>query len=500
MSIRFIILFFFISKLCLAQSRNDIWCFGDSAGIDFSNISNPIAIHSAVKSRGSCVSISDSSGQLLFYAYTRATLPGNTTLVKNRDNNLMINGDNIIGRGWYSELITLPDPGNSDNYYLFSIGATSIYGFYYSTIDMTLDSGRGAVVQKNVQLLPYAADDGLTCVKHGNGRDWWTIFRKNGAYAGWYDNRFYKYIVSPAGISLVDSQGIGSQDLSGFMRYAFNKTGDKLAMVMYDGLIEIFDFDRCTGTISNHQIIRQLGSSQDALWSCAFSPSGRFLYVSTGWVASTLIQIDLQNPQPWNSCDTLYVENNITYSGGALRLAPDDKIYWTNNWYDGFNFPFPFPDSVINSYNTNLSVINSPDSLGSASTFTPYSFNLGGGRTYLGLPNNPDYDLSKMAGSICDSLQFAGINEHQSINNAEMFIFYHIGWQKAFVNARHLKGKKCVMQMFDITGKKVFEANNQAITNGYFTFDLECNSLGSGLYFVRLQTEKEVLTKKFVKN
>ena len=175
-----------------AQSCNSIWWFGDSAGIDFSNSANPIPIHSAVKSRGSCVSISDSTRQLLFYAYTRATVGGNTTLVKNINNNLMLNGANIIGEGWYSELTAIPNPIDTNSYYLFSIGVTgsSQTGFYYSTIDMTLDSGRGKVVQKNVQLLPYAADDGLTCVKHGNGRDWWVIFRKNGAYAGWYDNRF----------------------------------------------------------------------------------------------------------------------------------------------------------------------------------------------------------------------------------------------------------------------------------------------------------------------
>jgi hypothetical protein len=490
----------------LAQNRNSIWCFGDSAGIDFNNLSSPAPIHSTLKSRGSCASISDTNGQLLFYSsydadvYLSGGPPFYNGEVYNRNHNLMVNGDSIVMALWYMENIIVDNPAFINQYYLFSTGVTGNYGLYYSTIDMSLDSGRGAVVQKNVQLLPYAADDGLTCVKHGNGRDWWVIFRKNGAYAGWYDNRFYKYLVSPAGINLVDSQGIGSQDLSGFMRYVFNKTGDKLAMVMYDGLIETFDFDRCTGTFSNHQIIRQLGSSQDALWSCAFSPNGRFLYVSSGWVASTLIQIDLQNPQPWNSCDTLYVENNITYSGGALRLAPDDKIYWTNNWYDGFNFPFPFPDSVFNSYNTNLSVINSPDSLGNASNFTAYSFNLGGGRTYLGLPNNPDYDLPKLTGSICDSLQFAGINEIQLQSDAKLFVFYHSGWQKAFINAQHLKGKKCLMEVFDITGKKIYEVSKQSVLSSYFTFDLDCSAYRSGLYFVRLQTDQEVLTKKFVKN
>ena len=195
-----------------AQHRNDIWCFGDSAGINFSNLSNPSPIHSAVKSRGSCVSIADTSSNLLFYAYTRATVNGNTTLVKNHHDSLMANGANIVGRGWYLEAVIIDNPIGANQYYLFTVGVTTIFGLYYSKIDMNLNNGLGAVTQKNMQLLPYAATDGLTCVKHGNGRDWWIIFRKCGAYAGWYDNRFYKYLVTPSGINLVDSQAIGSLD------------------------------------------------------------------------------------------------------------------------------------------------------------------------------------------------------------------------------------------------------------------------------------------------
>ncbi|MFN0188840.1 MAG: hypothetical protein ACKVQV_09070, partial [Bacteroidia bacterium] len=45
-----------------AQSRNAIWCFGDSAGIDFNVPSNPQPYFSAMRSRGTVVSISDSLG------------------------------------------------------------------------------------------------------------------------------------------------------------------------------------------------------------------------------------------------------------------------------------------------------------------------------------------------------------------------------------------------------------------------------------------------------
>nr|MBK9652652.1 WD40 repeat domain-containing protein [Bacteroidota bacterium] len=495
--------FILICSHCCGQNRNNIWCFGDSAGIDFSNINNPIPIHSAIKSRGSCVSIADTNSQVLFSAYTRAGIWGKTTLVKNKQNKLMLNGSNIGGEGWYWELIIIPQPDSSEIYYLFSTGVagSSPFGLYYSIIDMSLDSSRGAVTQKNIQLLPYAANDGLTAVKHGNGRDWWVLFRKNGLFAGWYDNRFYTYLISPQGVNFVDSQAIGSLDYTNTLRYVFNKDGNKLAMVSLEGIVETFDFDRCTGLLSNHQLIRAKNTAQPwpALWSCAFSPNSQYLYVSTNESDSKLIQIDLQSPQPWLNCDTIYIDTNIIYAGGALKLAPDNKIYYSCAWYDGFNFSYPYPDSTFNIYNNNLSVINSPDSPGLACNFSPYSFNLGGGRTYWGLPNNPDYDLGPIKGSPCDTLS-ANLTPPLSKGEGVMQITYISAWEKLFINASGLKGKHVTVSIYDAKGSlKVQEFKSSKVNAGYFTLDVDCGGWANGLYVVHLKTEVEMLSRKFVR-
>ena len=60
-----------LSFACLfsnGQGKNTIWCFGDSTGIDFRNISSPSVFESGINSKGTCASISDSLGNLLFYA------------------------------------------------------------------------------------------------------------------------------------------------------------------------------------------------------------------------------------------------------------------------------------------------------------------------------------------------------------------------------------------------------------------------------------------------
>ncbi|MBL0341590.1 MAG: hypothetical protein IPP71_11995 [Bacteroidetes bacterium] len=69
----------------------------------------------------------------------------------------------------------IPMPDDSMKYYLFSAGVTSGPGFSYSIVDMNQNGGLGEVVQKNVLLQSFNVVDGLSAVKHGNGRDWWVF-------------------------------------------------------------------------------------------------------------------------------------------------------------------------------------------------------------------------------------------------------------------------------------------------------------------------------------
>jgi hypothetical protein len=162
------------------------------------------------------VSVADSSGDLLFYANTRATLPGHTTLVWNQLHELMDNGDSVVGRGWYKELVIVPWPGNDSLYALFSGAVTTVEGFYYSVIDMSQDSGKGSVVQKNIMLQGpgFWSSDGLAAIRHGNGRDWWIAVRN------WsnFNNDYYFYLVTPSGANLDHVQQIGDTVRPGFFR------------------------------------------------------------------------------------------------------------------------------------------------------------------------------------------------------------------------------------------------------------------------------------------
>ena len=269
------------------------------------------------------------------------------------------------------------------------------------------------------------------------------------------------------------------------------------------GLLAEYNFDRCTGIISNQNIIfpQQNNNPIQIYFDGAYSFDGSKFYISTTFYnpandTSWLYQFDLSASNIPLSCDTLnFLKNPVM--GGAIRLAPNGKIYYTSLYVSGVPNGYPYPDSVRNMYNENLSVINFPDSSGSACDFQQFSFYLGGKRTYWGLPNNPDYGLGPLAGSACDTLG-VGMSETGKENEAILHSFYHSGWQKVFVNAQHLKGRNALLQIFDMNGKLLF-SSSKPIQPPYFTQEVDFTAFAKGMYIVNLETEKENLVKKFIK-
>ncbi len=338
----------------------------------------------------------------------------------------------------------------------------------------------------------------MVAVQHGNGRDWWLLYRRFNN-----SNQFLKILINDQGIQPISQQLIGAIFNTNIYRMSINASGSKVAGVCSFGLVELFDFDRCTGNLSNYQGVNTIQSnppdSTTEFWCVEFSLSGRYLYVVTGSQTNYLYQLDLYTIPTSAIFSSKVIIEYLAYpfyASGSLKRGPDNRIYKTAWWYDGFNYPYPYPDTTYNMYNTNLSVINSPDSAGLACDYQAYSVHLSTCRTYLGLPNNPDYELGELAGSPCDTLS-VGISEEIE-DASELFVYYASDWQKAFINAKGLQGKKYYLQVLDLSGKLIYQQQGNT-ESGYFTKDLPMEGLASGMYIVNLQTEKEKLSRKFVK-
>jgi hypothetical protein len=46
-------------------------------------------------------------------------------VIFNRNHQVMQNGLYITGSAWYNEMVILPDPGNANEFYVFTAGITS---------------------------------------------------------------------------------------------------------------------------------------------------------------------------------------------------------------------------------------------------------------------------------------------------------------------------------------------------------------------------------------
>ncbi len=492
-----------IASQTFAQKQNSVWVFGDSAGINFINIGNPTPISSGMRGRGSCVSYCDTMGSLKIYAFTVESTGFVSTHLFNSNHTSIPGVDSVAGCCWYNELGLFPKPGDTTGnlFYVFSnsVGTAPNSGMYYTLVDMSLNNGFGGLVLENIQLDNNSYGDCLTTIKHGNGRDWWVISKWT-TFAITQQNRFFVYLCSPDTILGPTVQDLGNTADGDFVKIIWHHTQDKFMLINTLGFMAEYDFDRCSGIITLNRIIysQQSSNFNRLFWGGAYSTNGDIFYTSRTSYGGNfgdynyLLQYDLTAIDIPASCDTLDSTLYPIADCGDLRLAPDGKIYYSQAYPHGF----PYQDTMRNYVNENLGVINNPDVVGPGCNFAPFSFYLGGKRTYYGLPNNPNYSLGPLIGSPCDTLT-VDIVEKQK--NAGVFISPNPATSTIYFNAQNLKGKQGILNIVSVNGERVFQKPVEILNGGYATLRIDVNYYPSGIYFVSFQTERESVSGKFVK-
>ena len=340
----------------------------------------------------------------------------------------------------------------------------------------------------------------------------WELSMATDVIGGWFFQRyttsltpfnsFYLYLVSPQGINGSFIQNIGSFRKSGGGQMIFNNDGSQFVQVSWAGMIELYNFDRCTGLITSTIPIEQEPATSPFLHtytSCAYSKDDSKLFIlDLDQNSNTyyLLQYDLQAANI--TASKIVIDTFVAPTAPwQMKLAPDNKIYITA--FDvTYSWPYPDTSTAYTTINNNLSVINYPDSLGATCDFQPFSFNLGTGRSYLGLPNNPDYELGAWVGSPCDTLT-VGLNENGKEEDVFFQAWYNGEWNMIHVNASKLKGKSGVLRLFDVEGRVVYEREVDVIAGGYFTTEIVMNEIASGVYIVSLTTEKDKVQGKVLK-
>lgn len=283
-------------------------------------------------------SISDSVGNLLFYTDGCVIINRNHEIMENGEG---INADGLIyqqncsentfGYPTHQGVMIIPFPEHPDKYLLLHLRKPDpVYPLYiedilYSVIDMAGDGGHGSVVSKNNLISHDTFCDMLTAVRHGNGRDWWVVLPK------FNTGEYYVFVLSPQGVGLLHVQKIGVpiDHRSWGIQAVFSPDGRKYVNNTARGGLQIFDFDRCSGMLSNALRVTFPG---DTISGCgvAFSSTSRYLYTSN---TIKLYQFDMQAPDIPASRELVGVydgyANSLPSTFYQMRLAPDNKIYMT---------------------------------------------------------------------------------------------------------------------------------------------------------------------------
>ena len=393
---------------CFAQKQDRNWAFGYRCGIDFNDLNNPKTFYPLTNSYEVATCISDTSGKLLIYLGSTSNYSSFFKYSLYNGNNVIIpGGDSInINSTFERGAIIIPRPDHPDQYYVFYTGFSGDTNWtnprlFMSLVDMSVGTD-GIVLIKNSLVMPYQVEEGISCVKHGNGKDWWLMkhqfLDENDISTS---NCFITLLVTSSGISGPYFQHIGSMhpnvNPSGYDYpdgySCFSQSGNLMAYSAYTtGKVDLFNFDRCTGLLSNHKVVLKNGLYQT--YGMEFSPNEKFLYLArmrnyTGILRSELWQYNIltsNNKMIWDD-DYLHLYSN--YATGQLKLAPDGKIYLPYSRASGPNHP------QADSMTTNLCVINYPNSLDTSCGFQPFSFYVGDSAiATCNMPNMPNYNLT----------------------------------------------------------------------------------------------------------
>ncbi|REK03417.1 MAG: T9SS C-terminal target domain-containing protein [Bacteroidetes bacterium] len=481
-----------LSMSCLAQKQDRIWIFGDHGGIDFRDTSNVTSFYSGLNGtqvKSSVVSIADKQGNLLFYAAAdQLRLQG--TRVFNRNDAIMQNGDSLQGHPVFAQgLIILPFPDDTSHFYIFQKTQNSSKTvFYYSIVDMNADGGLGGVISKNNLIQTDSLTDRTTAVKHANGRDWWLIVQR------WDQDEYLKYLITPDGIQGPFRQQTANpkpkEEYYGTSR--FSRSGNRLVSVGQYGNINLMDFDRCTGDISNYQRIGEnIFSNENGYFGCEFSPDEKVLYVGNIYPGpgKYIYQYDLTAPDIKASKQVInmYPDTGLLryVQMGHILLGPDDKIYVCKGNGSG-------PNSIT-VYTQNIDVILNPNVIGTGCNYSSNYFYLNGGRTTYGLPNMVNYNLGAMVGSICDSLN-TGIKEQNRRNQFVISPNPLSNWINIYKQDELIYEKNIDVSIFKSKGQILFGKSLHKNENS-----IQADFLKPGVYVLQIKTSKGVYSERFVK-
>ena len=386
----------------------------------------------------------------------------------------------------------LNDPGDSTKAYLFYGQFKAIPGqtvpakisdiyFTYAYLDVPTQQ---LISKNNIILTDTTSPSDIVATRHANGRDWWLI------KPGEFSNVNYIGLLDPNGIEMerIDIPELTAREQSGTMSF-FNETGTKYVHFTFTNIkfIQTYDFDRCTGQLSNPQEYDLTDLLRvDDVNTSILSPDGSKMYIFRYTYEDTLIyppgifQYDFDNSN----------FTRITANDGLQFLTPNNKeIFTFSNTY--------LPDTSIQFF----SRIKYPNLPGLSCEFVKNTDTVRHAISISTPPNFANFRLGPVDGSICDSL---GIDNPVAIEQAweEQENKFALVFPNPFVTELNLRlktapKKPLILQVHNTVGQLLWQSS---ITQQ--TTQIPISQWSKGLYLLRVVDEngKVRFVEKVVRN
>lgn len=355
------------------------WYFGNTTrGIRFSrSTSQPALVNNKVipfGTGGSAVASSPINGDLLFYTdgsqiydITHATMFGSPILLPapvTTNQPVAISGR----------------PGFPNQYYVFTNNANFTTGgsIAVTTVDMSLQGNAvgneppiGQVSAANVATGITGRSEGMVIVPHADGTRFWLITHQNNS------DIFSATLIDGSGVFPAPtlSPGITGFPMSA-ANFSYHAATNKLAVSPQtdNRNVAILNFDNTTGAMTLDRLVLTSGvnsTGNQAIYDTEWSPSGRFLYISTHGetgITANVVQFDMTAPAGTSLVSVLDIPVSRSF---GLMIAPDTAIYHLYQTTPAGPFLL---GRLTDLDSVGIAVAHTPDAFGGAINFNGRQF------------------------------------------------------------------------------------------------------------------------------
>lgn len=493
-----IIVLLLILRIKILSAQIETWVMGYHNGINdtskpcgkfelrFEKGKEPIAkcsfVNNELNMLSSESSISDSLGNIIFYFDSYRIADQNHQIIENGEGiNFGEVRNNYVSYPMKNGVVIIPDLSHKNKWYIFhqylellknhpSGAGLLCTKLLQTVVERDNKTNKLKVITKNEEILkgPFIIGH-LNASRHANGRDCWILTQ------GFNSANYITLLLTTEGLKGPWIQSIGPapyiEDWNG--NSTFSRDGTLYASSIPNYYIQILNFDRCSGILTNPRFIYNEQVKELGQGYIEFSPDNHYLYVSSIYsiwqydLSSTFLNGKFFKVGTW---DSTYYKNNFSNAFYTMALTIDDKIY-------------------ISCYSSNVHIhrINFPNNRASSCEFEQRAITLP--EYYVGLNNVESYYLGALIGSPCDTI-VSSINkiDKQQINLTNNPVSNNLNF------SYH---KKVKVQIINLNGAVLIET---IYAEPDVIMMINVDNIPSGTYFLKiLDYSNSIPTLKFIK-